>query len=1308
VKQDGHLDARKNLRLTTLTPEEFERFFLHFLNSRIALTIARDGQAITKRIISAETYCAGSGRKQKGIDLKAEIEGREVWVFQCKQHKSWNVDQTRKAIEAAKEFPAQHYFLLVACDPGEGVQDYIENFPNWTFWNLDKICSEFRLRVPTSEHPRVLFFLTPEELKFFVPFATQALISPQQFFEPFLGPGKTFRHDWKLAGRQREIRSLTDFIAGRHKVMILTARGGVGKTRLLREMSSRLQQEFLDTEILFLNPHRQQDEIAFVFSGHPYKRVIVVDDAHRIEQIPGSLLTCVRQNDKTKLLLATRPQAVEALKRKLSDAGLAGKTAIEQSLGNLGKSELEDLAREALGAALAGNAGAVAQRVGDSPFLVVVAAELLRSGRLTWTEWLDSEDLRGEVFRRFEERSLELLPQPDKNLARGLLRMIALLAPVVLDVSFSEKAARILGPSRFCIESLLPFVRTEFLGGQDTVRVVPDLFADSLIYESCYGRAKRPGLIQDLLQEFPERTAALLRNLSEAIWLARANQHPDEPLVRAIIESESKRFENVSFRERAEILQVWSAFAVFLPRETLELAELAMEMKEAPVDGTPFLSRLYAGKFDTHQYVKQQISSMIMPIANHYTDHVEHALEIFWRLAREEGGQVHRDHPMGTLASVFKFHAYKEIGVLLRALGWLKSKLDQPETLKMIETSKVLLRTLLSHCFERSIEFSKGDENSVTIWREGLPIDITQPIRDAALDIIEDVIRKNSTIAVLDALSALEPALERAEPNLSAELEDNFLAQWRTERLKALPIFEETLRRHSVVAVRFQIRQFLRRTLFFEKDRVMAERIRAVLGLVIQDLPLRAAVVLLSQGYYESEARNEDWRQLEAVWNERTARVADELASTYPGADSLAAFLNSLAEQLTVTGDQHLSFTPLFAKLAQGAPELAFKLAQHLMKSAATSILVQSWPALMEANPLCSENDQIELFRKGVETGNANSTISFISKLARRAQLNESLPNSVTALLIELAEKASQEETLFLLQLVSWSSDENVDVCFRILEKLPIRKFASDLMGHVLEALVPHQRPRAAHPTTLIKHILKQLIEVPQIDLREHSQQWDHLIQRYPREIYNFVHSRVLLHAKQRRKGFSPVPRRYKSGFKLPALRSEPDYSEICSEIWKHALVLDDDVHYWWAELFKAVVLEVPEMWVPRLLREIESSGSEKGLLNLIELLRFDGSLIIFCVPEVTKAFLKRSAPLGAMENIKWALIRTAGPQVRAYTNDALDPDDDYVEAAAIKAAEENVDDPDLGQFYRWVVKIEQQSRKEPSRVEKHLEGCVR
>jgi len=162
------LDQHLRLRLAELDDGDFERFFLHFLNSGISLVIERNGQRVERRIIEANTYAAGTGRKQKGIDLIAKVEGGETWVFQCKRHKTWTVSQTQKAIADAT-YPANHYFLLVACDPHKDVQDEMDKHPQWSFWNLDRICQEFRLRVPKHKQPPALYFLTPEELNRFAP-----------------------------------------------------------------------------------------------------------------------------------------------------------------------------------------------------------------------------------------------------------------------------------------------------------------------------------------------------------------------------------------------------------------------------------------------------------------------------------------------------------------------------------------------------------------------------------------------------------------------------------------------------------------------------------------------------------------------------------------------------------------------------------------------------------------------------------------------------------------------------------------------------------------------------------------------------------------------------------------------------------------------------------------------------------------------------------------------------------------------------------------------------------------------------------
>jgi hypothetical protein len=471
-----YLDEHLRLRLMDLEPGLFEKFFLHFLRSGVELTIERNGRQVAKRVISAETYATGRGRSDKGIDLRAVVEGGEEWVFQCKRHRTWSPAQTRAAIhEAAKKYQANHYFLVVACDPHEQVQDEMKKHPNWTFWNLDTICAEFRLRVPPSEQAKVLFFLPPEELRRFVPFTTEALISPEKFFERFLGPDKPFRHDWKLVGREKELDALRDFVFGPHKVQVMAARGGEGKSRLLWELCRTLAAESPETQILCLNPHLR-GELAFGFLGNPPHRLILVDDAHRTEQVPPQLLALVGEDASARIVLATRPEGVEALAHKLYETGLANDQAPQLSLPSLKRSDVKMLAAEALGQAPEEKVSELTRLTADSPFLTVVAGEFLRQGRLQWRKWPSDQEFRRQVFTEFELRTLETVPEADRNAASGLIRLIALLAPVAVEPQFSETAARVLGCTVFQLETHLNRLRqSELVAGRDDgLRILPD------------------------------------------------------------------------------------------------------------------------------------------------------------------------------------------------------------------------------------------------------------------------------------------------------------------------------------------------------------------------------------------------------------------------------------------------------------------------------------------------------------------------------------------------------------------------------------------------------------------------------------------------------------------------------------------------------------------------------------------------------------------------------------------------------------------------------------------------------------------
>jgi hypothetical protein len=1303
-----YLDEHLRLRLSEIEPQLFEKFFLHFLRAGVELTIERNGQQMTKHVISAETYACGRGRRQKGIDLRAVVEGGEEWVFQCKRHKTWGPAQTRKAVAEASKYQANHYFLVVTCDPHEGVQDEMKKHPNWTFWNLDTICAEFRLRVNPSKHVEALFFLPPEELKRFVPSTTEALISPEKFFEPFLGADKPFRHDWKLVGREKELEALRSFVSGAQKVQVVTAKGGDGKSRLLRGLCQKLAVESPDTQILFLNPHLRAD-LSFGFVGNPQRRLILVDDAHRTEQVPLQLLALAREDPNAKIVLAARPQGLEALFHKLYETGLADNMAPQLSLPALTRPHVRLLAAEALGReAAADKTAELARLTADCPFLTVIAGELLRKGRLQWGKWSSDEEFRRHVFREFEEKNFETIPERDRDTVRGLIRLVALLAPVAIGPQFAETTARALGCTAFQLETHLNRLRqSELIGGRDDgLRIMPDLFADFLVYDTCYEpKTRTPAFVQQVLREFGDRGPALLRNLSEATWIARMNGVSDDNLLKTLVDQEHARFEAASFRRRAEMLQHWSSFSVYLPAESLDLARRAVASMAAPTDTLPPL--FTSCEWDSYGHVVDQVPALLKPVAMCYQQHRHAALDLLWELGSTrkwvDTGGSNRNHPWAVIADVIKFEPEKQVSVTLDALEWLNNRLQKHDALKVLEAKVPVLRALVGPCFERVVEFTRREGRTLHFCRQAVPVKDTQGPRDRALAILGSVIERGSWLAALDALSALELAVGPANEahTRSGQVQAEFRERWRPERLRALALCEKCVARYPGVAIRYQVRRTLKQVLMFEEDPTFAEQCHNILAGIPNDLRLRTAVILLSTATDEFAEALDATRApdkedgAEGQWNELVSQAALELAATYPTPAGLCEFLSGLTDELVQAGNQP-SADPLFSRLAETAPVLALGLAEGIVEMKADTPLKCAWPALVAGNLQAESPERIELYRRGIQSPVASVSSSVIRALTFQARQNQPLREAEQTMLLEKAAKASVEDAFWLLQFVQWSGEANFPLALRILESLPLRQVAPRVLWQILDVLVPNPGRKIVIPQPITRRVLLDLVDVPKLDFDRHGLKWDVLIKAYPREIYELVCRRIALaDSRSVPEDYHPVPTDFRSRFRIPGLASEQDFARICEDLWQKASCRLEHNAHWWVRLFQAVAFDGPPLWTSWMQRDIEVASSEDDLLWLARILRFEGSLVVFRFPALTRALLSRAQALGGKtgEKMRAELYAASGPQVRLYNQGALEGRLDYVQAEAAKAAQTHAGDEVLGSFYRWIAKVEQKDR---------------
>jgi hypothetical protein len=364
--------------------------------------------------------------------------------------------------------------------------------------------------------------------------------------------------------------------------------------------------------------------------------------------------------------------------------------------------------------------------------------------------------------------------------------------------------------------------------------------------------------------------------------------------------------------------------------------------------------------------------------------------------------------------------------------------------------------------------------------------------------------------------------------------------------------------------------------------------------------------------------------------------------------------------------------------------------------------LARDWPALVEKNSQVSEPRKSEMFGMVVRSHIPDAREAVIQAFTWRARDGAAVAESDGALLVEIAARADAEEAFHLLQFVEWSNHANLAWAIRILETLPIRELLAKperdrLLPHLLTALLPYRRRPAPLPRSTIQFVLKQLISVPELDIDVQSREWSLLVKDYPREMFDLVRERIAYRASlPAATRYRPVPHGYPVAFDLSALAKETDYAAICDELWERVLKPVETQKLDWLKLFQAVVRMDAALWVPRMLTAIEAASSWEALRWLAQLLKFEGSLIIFRFPEITRAFLLRARALGGDElwQTIWAELYSAcGPLVRSYSEGILNKQSDYVEAEAARAAEAHASDALLGPFYRWIVSNEQQQR---------------
>lgn len=587
----------------------------------------------------------GPGEDQAGIDVVSELVDGRTRAYQCRKRKAFGPRAVEKTIADA-EFEADEYVIAVTRKVNRQVRDLVRKQPDWELLDKEDICQALRADIDRERARNIVedAFDVAWRRAFLGPSGPLVFLEPERYFAPFGDEQALFRHTWQLVGRGDVLDTLVDSVsASEARVVVLPGRGGIGKTRVLRALSERLA----DRRVLFVSDSAvltPEDVESLPFA----EGIVVVDDAHRRDDLAALFAEVIRRSEPVILVLATRPQRIDVLQGDLARSGFSPeRVRVLDPLGDLGEEDIEALAREALGPDYAARAEALAQATADCPLVTVVGGQLLAQ-RTVAPELLERQaDFRAAVLDRWRDEIIgRLSERVDPETAALVLRQVAALAPVSVEdeptLAAMASEAQVGVPQ---LRSVMGEVEAAglLLARGRLRRIVPDVLADHILHRACLDASGRAtGYAEELVQRYASVSlTSLLRSLAELDW--RIGQTAGASTLLDQVWSDLHRvFIDADAAGRVRLLELVRPAAIFQPGRVIDLVERALVQPAAPAQvAGPF-------GFDVSDDDVRRALPDLLRGAGLHSQHALRVLALLWELGRGQPGELHADpsHPI--------------------------------------------------------------------------------------------------------------------------------------------------------------------------------------------------------------------------------------------------------------------------------------------------------------------------------------------------------------------------------------------------------------------------------------------------------------------------------------------------------------------------------------------------------------------------------------------------------------------------------------------------------------------------------------
>lgn len=501
----------------------------------------------TEAVLSAHRFANRSGRriarvsrwgrrgdKQDGIDFEGEWSDGTTSSWQCKAYDRLQPADVRSAVDACS-FDADTHHLVYSGPASPAVRQEIQKYADWTLIDRRDL-NQLLADVPLHRRREILdstWDRTTRKRLLRMPgadaFESVDALGDTRICLPVLNDAGA------MVNRTAELQALHAAVRGDTRIILISAPGGMGKTRLAVEVLRDLQNENPTVPVLSLITAHPLSDDSLDELPHS-SAVLFVDDGHERPDAVHRLLEYMLRNEHTKLVVAARKNGVTPLLDTFMKAGfpISGVATVELSpLNHRHAYELIDSLAEGLDVQLAyGTKVNIARLAEEAPYLGVLAINAIRNGTLTGSLTL-STDLRSAVRSSYRQSITATVNEFDPALVERFLATCAATGGAI-DLNNTEARAAVNGfcglsddESNRLLSALIladVMIKTESI-----LRLVPDLLADMMLETESVTESlgQRTSFVPEVWRAlYPFFGAQLLRRLTDLDWRLRRQDLP--------------------------------------------------------------------------------------------------------------------------------------------------------------------------------------------------------------------------------------------------------------------------------------------------------------------------------------------------------------------------------------------------------------------------------------------------------------------------------------------------------------------------------------------------------------------------------------------------------------------------------------------------------------------------------------------------------------------------------------------------------------------------------------------------------------